>query len=87
MAVTGAIDADGEVEPVGGVEQKAAAARQAGAVLMIVPEGEAKSARRLAGDMKVVAVKTLGDALQALAEVGGQAVDRPPTGAVSAPPS
>lgn len=77
VAVTGQIDADGAVEPVGGVEQKAVAARQAGAELMIVPKGEAEAARPFAGDMDVVAVADLDDALTALAGIGGNALALP----------
>lgn len=83
VAVTGTIELNGTVEPVGGVEQKAVAAREAGAALMIVPDGEAEAARPFAGRMKVVAVKTLDDALEALAGIGGNALALPPP----APPS
>ncbi|MBI2168020.1 MAG: PDZ domain-containing protein [Actinobacteria bacterium] len=78
VAVTGEIDADGKVGVVGGVEQKAVAARKAGAQLMLVPDGEDEAARRVAGRrMQVVAVKTLGDALSALAALGGNALALP----------
>ena len=40
VAVTGAIARDGSVTPVGGVAQKAVAARESGAKLMLVPVGE-----------------------------------------------
>ncbi len=42
VAVTGEIDGAGNVGEVGGVPQKAVAARQAGATLMIVPQAEVK---------------------------------------------
>lgn len=71
VAVTGSIEGDGSVGAVGGVAQKAVAARDAGASLMLVPAGEAADARAHAGDMKVVAVRTLDDALTALAKAGG----------------
>lgn len=73
VAVTGSITASGEVEPVGGVAQKAVAARRMGAVLMLVPsdEKEVAEARRLAGSMPVVGVANLQEALQALAQIGG----------------
>lgn len=77
VAVTGAIDAEGEVQQVGGVEQKAVAARRAGAELMIVPLGEADPARAHAGDMRVVAVRDLADALVALDSLGGNALALP----------
>lgn len=71
VAVTGEIDGAGNVGQVGGVPQKAVAARNAGARLMIVPKREVRSARRTAGDMKVVGVRTLDDALRALSRNGG----------------
>ena len=68
VAVTGSIRPDGIVEPVGGVAQKAIAARASGAKMMLVPKGEAKIARRAIeeGELKVVAVDSLTEALAAL---------------------
>jgi PDZ domain-containing protein len=71
VAVTGAINDDGTVGPVGGVKQKAITARRAGAELMLVPSFEYKDARLRAGNMKVVAVDTVDDALRALERAGG----------------
>jgi len=71
VAVTGAINDDGTVGPVGGVKQKAITARRAGAKLMLVPSYEYKDARSKAGSMKVVAVDTIDDALRALERAGG----------------
>jgi len=79
VAVTGSIEADGSVGPVGGVAQKAVAAREHGASLMLVPVGEAAEAREHAGDMEVVAVRTLDDALRALDRAGGSTVATVPT--------
>jgi len=75
VAVTGAMSADGQVEPVGGVRQKAVAARHAGAELMLVPPDEYEDARSTAGSMKVVKVSTLHDALVALAKLGGNGLE------------
>lgn len=74
IAVTGAIESDGAVTPVGGVEQKAAVAQRTGATLMLVPVGEAKAARDHAGDMRVIAVRTIDDALAALERAGGDPI-------------
>ncbi len=71
VAVTGEIDAAGNVGEVGGVPQKAVAARAAGARLMIVPLPEVKDARSKAGSMKVVGVRTLDEALAVLRRNGG----------------
>ena len=76
VAVTGSIRLDGSVGDVGGVAQKAVAARDAGAGLIIVPEASADEARSNSGDVPVVGVANLDDALQALADVGGDPVGR-----------
>jgi PDZ domain-containing protein len=75
VAVTGEILADGKVGQVGGVGQKAVAARNEGASLFIVPAPEAAEARQTAGSMKVVGVHDLDEALDALAAIGGNADD------------
>ena len=76
VAVTGEIDAVGNVGEVGGVPQKAVAARAAGATLMIVPVPEVKDARSKAGSMKVVGVRTLDEALAVLRRNGGVALPK-----------
>lgn len=78
VAVTGEIDGAGNVGEVGGVAQKAVAAREEGATLMIVPVAEVHDARSRSGNMKVVGVRTLDDALRALRRNGGAALP-PPT--------
>lgn len=72
IAVTGTINEDGIVGEVGGVAQKAAAAADAGAELMLVPPGELADARAHDHGMEVVAVASLDDALEALAAHGGE---------------
>jgi len=72
VAVTGSIRVDESVGDVGGIAQKAVAARQAGAELIIVPEAALDEARKGAGDVAVVGVSTLDDALQALSDLGGE---------------
>jgi len=71
VAVTGTIDFNSSVGNVGGVAQKAAAARDEGAALFIVPEASEEAARSRAGDMAVVGVANLDEALAALSELGG----------------
>lgn len=83
VAVTGTIDVNGNVGPVGGVVQKTAAARQAGAVAFLVPPDEEKDAKAHAGPMKIMVVKTVDDALSALQQLGGSA----PTPAKAAAPA
>jgi PDZ domain-containing protein len=79
VAVTGAIAPDGSVGEVGGVEQKAITARTNGIQLMIVPKAEVKDARRGAGNVPVVGVSTIDDALSALQKAGGAPVPPPPS--------
>ena len=72
VAVTGTIESDGRVGDVGGVAQKTAAVRAAGADVFLVPAGEFEEAKARAGSkLKVVKVGTLEDALQALGRLGG----------------
>ncbi|HMG27387.1 MAG TPA: PDZ domain-containing protein [Acidimicrobiia bacterium] len=82
VAVTGTIRSDGSVGPIGGAQQKAVTARQAGAKLFLVPTAEVKEARSRAGSMKVVGIRTLDDALGELHRFGGADTGLPP-----APPS
>jgi PDZ domain-containing protein len=79
VAVTGAIRPDGIVDEVGGVEQKAITARTNGVQLMIVPKGEVADARRGAGDVRVVGVTNVEQALDALHRQGGVEVPPPST--------
>jgi Lon-like protease len=67
IVVTGALDLDGDVEPIGGIQQKTVAAREADADLFLVPDENAAGARRYAGDLDVVPVATFQQALSVLA--------------------
>lgn len=72
IAVTGTIDLDNNVGAVGGVGQKAAAVRDAGIEVFLVPAGEADKARaRVGDDVQIVPVNTLDEALSALGDLGG----------------
>lgn len=75
VAVTGTMELDGTVGEVGGVAQKAVAARHAGAKYFLVPRSLESEAKRNAGSMKVIPVSNLKDALDALASIGGNAND------------
>jgi PDZ domain-containing protein len=79
VAVTGTIDAHGSVGAVGGVEQKAITARANGVQLMIVPKSEVRDARRGAGNLRVVGVQTIDEALTVLQKAGGAEVPPPST--------
>lgn len=67
VAATGQIELDGSVTPVGAIEQKAIGVRRAGADVFLVPAENAAEARRYAGGVRVIPVKTLRQALRALA--------------------
>ena len=76
LAVTGTIAADGSVGPVGGVAQKAAAVRDLGLKTFIVPaslgEDVIKEVRDVVdGEVEIIPVSTLEEALTALAGLGG----------------
>ncbi len=77
VAVTGTIAPDGTVGPVGGVEQKAITARHNDVGLMVVPKSELADAKRGAGDVRVVGVDTVDEALAALERNGGAPVPPP----------
>jgi len=77
VAVTGTIELDASVGPVGGVAQKAAAAIDAGAEVFLVPPAELDTARQAVGDrLEVVSVSNLDEALAALRRIGGDPVRR-----------
>jgi PDZ domain-containing protein len=76
IAGTGTIDRRGRVGPIGGIEDKIVAARDAGAAMFLVPTKNMAQAEGVdAGDMRLVSVATFDDALQALGvSPGGGAV-------------
>ena len=68
VAVTGELELDGGVAPIGGIKQKVIGARRSGADVFIVPAGDnAVEARRHAGDLRIIPVESFGQALRALA--------------------
>jgi Lon-like protease len=88
IAATGTIASDGTVGPVGGTGQKAAAVRAKDAELFLVPRADYKDAVAHAGkDLEVVPVDDLDDALDALADLGGNVDELPPVGETAATPS
>jgi Lon-like protease len=76
VAVTGTIDLEGNVGPIGGLRQKASAVAQTGVGTFIVPaaqgEDDIEAARRAAGDdLEIIPVATLDEAIAALERLGG----------------
>jgi len=79
IAVTGTIDVNGNVGPIGGLRQKAVAVRSAGATAFIVPAAQSPEdlaiARKIMGDDNVFPVATVDEALEVLAGFGGNALE------------
>ena len=83
VVATGTINEDGSVGAIGALEQKAIAARDAGATLFLVPAGqsviEVNKAREAAGkSVSIVKVGSISEALTALAKNGGDLVATTP---------
>lgn len=66
IAGTGTINLQGAVGPIGGVEQKVAAAEAAGAEYFLVPSANYADAQRVARRIKVVEVTTIEEAIEFL---------------------
>jgi PDZ domain-containing protein len=67
IVATGELDLDGNVRPIGGVKQKAIGARNAGADIFLVPDGNFAEARDAVDGLNVIPVSTLQEALSVLA--------------------
>jgi len=69
VAATGQMNLDGTVSAIGGVRQKVVDAQRAGVDVLLAPVdgGNARVARRYARHLRVIPVRTLGQALHALA--------------------
>jgi PDZ domain-containing protein len=63
IAGTGAIQCDGAVGPIGGIQQKVSAAESQGAQIFLAPRSEAKDAESVASKIKIVPVSTFEDAV------------------------
>ena len=89
IAVTGTIELDGSVGPIGGLRQKASAVAQTGVDVFLVPgisdaaseaqlaafEAELDAAREAGGDgLEIIPVRTLEEALAALESLGGDPI-------------
>lgn len=67
VAVTGTMEVDGSVGPIGGIAQKIVAVRNSGAQYFLVPTDEYAEAKKLAGPkLKVLEVSSLDNALAVL---------------------
>jgi PDZ domain-containing protein len=70
VAGTGQIFPDGQVGPIGGIEEKVVAAERAGATIFFVPMENAAGATAVADDMAIVAVSTFSEAVTYLEDNG-----------------
>ncbi|MFF9816068.1 PDZ domain-containing protein [Streptomyces sp. NPDC014006] len=79
VAGTGTIDDDGKVGPIGGIEMKTVGARNKGAQYFLTPADNcASAAKETPEGLTLVKVKTIGDALDALKDIGsGRTADLP----------
>jgi PDZ domain-containing protein len=80
MTVTGTIQIGGDVGAIGGLVSKTSAVKQRGAKYFIVPSAQGPDdiarARQVAGDdLKIIPVDNLQQAIDALAELGGNGLD------------
>lgn len=67
LAGTGTMDYDGKVGPIGGIGQKMAAAKEAGAELFLAPEANCEEVRKATpAGLTVASVKTLSEAVDVL---------------------
>jgi len=63
IAGTGVIGPDGEVFPIGGIEEKVVAAEKAGATLLLVPRGNLADAREAGVELRLAPVASFDEAL------------------------
>ena len=78
IAGTGEIDADGEIGPIGGIQQKLVAARDEGATVFLTPADNCAEAVGAVPDgLRLVRVETLDDAVQALEGIRFDEADVP----------
>jgi PDZ domain-containing protein len=69
IAGTGAIQCDGAVGPIGGIQEKVSAAEAQGAEIFLAPRSEAQDAESVARDIKVVPISTLDGAIARLEDL------------------
>ena len=67
VAATGELGLDGSVGPIGGIKQKTIGAREAGVDVFLVPVDNFAEAKKYAHGLRIVAVRSLDEALHVLA--------------------
>jgi Lon-like protease len=85
VAATGTIAPSGAVGEIGGLHLKTVAVLRAGAKVFLVPERQKDEAIAAAvgSDLKVIGVRSVDDALKALSELGGNALELGTPGAAT----
>jgi PDZ domain-containing protein len=73
VAATGELDLNGQVGPIGGVEQKTIEAKHSHVDILLIPGENAAEARKYAGSMRVIPVNSFQQALRKLATVPSKA--------------
>ena len=78
IAGTGEIEADGTVDPIGGIQQKLVGARRAGATTFLVPAANcSEAAQAVPSGLRLVKVSSLGQAVHALEGIRGGDTSQP----------
>lgn len=77
VAATGAVNADGDVLPIGGARQKAFAVHESGFEVFLVPEANFDEASTAVPELNVIAVGTVDEAVDVLVDFGGDPPGRP----------
>ncbi len=78
IAGTGTISPDGEVGPIGGIQQKLVGARQNGAGIFLTPASNcAEAVRAIPSGLRLVKVATLDEAVHALEGIAAGRTDQP----------
>lgn len=70
IAGTGVINCDGSVAPIGGIEQKVAAAEAEGAEVFLAPADNFEAAKESGDEIDVVSVESFDDAIEYLEDLG-----------------
>jgi Lon-like protease len=66
LAGTGKITPDGDVQAIGGIQEKISAAQKAGATAFFVPAGNCRDLDGVRTDMTLIKISTLGEAIKAV---------------------
>jgi PDZ domain-containing protein len=74
VAGTGTIDSEGNVGPIGGIDQKLVGAKRAGAKIFLAPMANCSDITRIPKGLLVIPVETLSEAIKVLGQSSGRSV-------------